>query len=179
MAGHSRSGLSPRVRGSPPLSYRRQCRLRSIPTCAGQPPHSSPFSSVMPVYPHVCGAAEYVERIDMIANGLSPRVRGSRRYLTAFRQPLRSIPTCAGQPRQKQSVRNHPKVYPHVCGAATTITTIAKSRRGLSPRVRGSHEPRAPDLMPHGSIPTCAGQPIRLPLFLPLTWVYPRVCGAA
>ena len=50
---------------------------------------------------------------------------------------------------------------------------------GLSPRVRGSLEPRLKEFMRLRSIPACAGQPRRL--YRELKWreVYPRVCGAA
>ena len=53
--------------------------------------------------------------------GLSPRVRGSHADDTALRRLIL-------------------KVYPHVCGAASTKTQIRVDdvQKGLSPRVRGS-----------------------------------------
>ena len=48
---------------------------------------------------------------------------------------------------------------------------------GLSPRVRGNPCPGSPFSPPIGSIPACAGEPIRAPLVLLRMRVYPRVCG--
>jgi len=49
---------------------------------------------------------------------------------------------------------------------------------GLSPRVRGHRPPPRPAGCNPGSIPACAGPPLR-PHDLRHTWmVYPRVCGA-
>ena len=51
-------GLSPRVRGSRGLPWRKRWESRSIPACAGQPKTSRPTSQVTKVYPRVCGAAK-------------------------------------------------------------------------------------------------------------------------
>ena len=51
-------GLSPRVWGSPYSLVVLAVRLRSIPTCVGQPPAQPYAPCTRPVYPHVCGAAK-------------------------------------------------------------------------------------------------------------------------
>ena len=60
----------------------------------------------------------------------------------------------------------------------TSLCPVAPES-GLSPRVRGSlgdiQHPPAHD----GSIPACAGEPIRNSKASYLIWVYPRVCGGA
>ena len=71
-------GLSPRVRGNR-VGVRSAIRGdRSIPACAGEPPHVSLFCGVQRVYPRVCGGTHtsFPPRYRMI--GLSPRVRGNR-----------------------------------------------------------------------------------------------------
>ena len=48
---------------------------------------------------------------------------------------------------------------------------------GLSPRVRGNRSCDPKELWREGSIPACAGEPMRQDLKLPQHKVYPRVCG--
>ena len=75
------TGLSPRVWGSPIELVYKQGRYGSIPTCVGQPCLAAILFSHWQVYPHVCGAA--VCRLNQLvsAQGLSPRVWGSRLLL--------------------------------------------------------------------------------------------------
>ena len=149
------NGLSPRVRGSHDEISGTGWKYRSIPTCAGQPVHCNRHADRVEVYPHVCGAADISSSFDEPPIGLSPRVRGSRVIApTSPMATMRSIPTCAGQPRHTMSL----PVYPHVCGAAKYALSFSSS--GLSPRVRGS--------------------PILCSTCNPMArWVYPHVCGAA
>ena len=51
--------------------------------------------------------------------------------------------------------------------------------RGLSPRVRGSPQPRCLYDCSRGSIPACAGKPQRSARSSSGRRVYPRVCGEA
>ena len=48
---------------------------------------------------------------------------------------------------------------------------------GLSPRVRGNLRESLTPVLPHGSIPACAGEPGLPPFRRGGSWVYPRVCG--
>ena len=91
-------GLSPRVRGSLPLTAASVPPMGSIPTCAGQPIGVRLVSNHQRVYPHVCGAAAVLASLVYRCGGLSPRVRGSRPTHTDPNATCRSIPTCAGQP---------------------------------------------------------------------------------
>ena len=74
-------GLSPRVWGNPLDRVGETIRMRSIPTCVGQPLIMSSIKSVLTVYPHVCGATISVLTMIRDGNGLSPRVWGNLRYL--------------------------------------------------------------------------------------------------
>ena len=174
-----RAGLSPRVRGSLLRQYRHRLLVWSIPACAGQP--SPPSSRPCPqrVYPRVCGAAFKDPQLAASAKGLSPRVRGSPGSGIPYRQCLRSIPACAGQPARRKSLSRSPRVYPRVCGAAGGAWQQTPWTWGLSPRVRGSRRRLAADAMDMGSIPACAGQPNHPIHSTRLGTVYPRVCGAA
>ena len=172
-------GLSPRVRGSPLGEHREHRHYGSIPACAGQPSRPSTPEPIRRVYPRVCGAAAQGVAIRVRGGGLSPRVRGSRVNPSVVCLLSRSIPACAGQPRGEGERRMCQRVYPRVCGAASSEREQAEGDGGLSPRVRGSHQSRLSEHDGLWSIPACAGQPpAGVELSVPAT-VYPRVCGAA
>ena len=73
--------------------------------------------------------------------GLSPRVRGNRRQCKGAESRPRSIPACAGEPDYKAHTSSLSEVYPRVCGGTQGGHPGTESRRGLSPRVRGNHNP--------------------------------------
>ena len=58
-----------------------------------------------------------------------------------------------------------------------TLPRAGTLRKGLSPRVRGNLDVEEEAEESIGSIPACAGEPAVFCLALPLTQVYPRVCG--
>ena len=94
----TRSGLSPRVRGSRPYCRDQGGNNRSIPACAGEPSSLVSQRYSGRVYPRVCGGATNRSWPDLRDRGLSPRVRGSL-MTSAFGTGLtRSIPACAGEP---------------------------------------------------------------------------------
>ena len=95
----SRSGLSPRVRGNHERLHVGLLADGSIPACAGEPSPSLWHGFAPGVYPRVCGGTEHRKSILSTTDGLSPRVRGNRRYVTIRRSMLR--------------------VYPRVCGGTT------------------------------------------------------------
>ena len=117
--------------------------------------------SRLSVYPRVCG--------------------GTLATYTPERSDHRSIPACAGEPYSRYDQRNLADgVYPRVCGG--TLATEHKDRTtslstGLSPRVRGNLRQNNLCRVAKGSIPACAGEPMRPVLWTPLPTVYPRVCG--
>ena len=167
------------MRGSQSLRALVRPRGRSIPTCAGQPHSASSCARRRQVYPHVCGAATGKSMQECKAEGLSPRVRGSRNGVSLIATNEGSIPTCAGQPSMLFAPASASWVYPHVCGAAISDTQSHVTSRGLSPRVRGSRAAQVPRNTHWRSIPTCAGQPCCPSGSQPAHGVYPHVCGAA
>ena len=117
-SGHANaaSGLSPRVRGN-----RRDCRrwakwAGSIPACAGEPRALTDAHIGGKVYPRVCGGTVSTGTGKPTRPGLSPRVRGNPGKMATAAGATRSIPACAGEPRQRV-LRSHTEwVYPRVCG---------------------------------------------------------------
>ena len=71
-----------------------------------------------------------------------------------------------------------PTVYPRECGATGCRVPPGHKLVGLSPRVRGNPKAAASVVVPFGSIPASAGQPVPISETYRLTPVYPRECGA-
>ena len=69
------------------------------------------------------------------------------------------------------------RVYPRVCGGTAAKNLTGEMASGLSPRVRGNRADPAGAPGLHRSIPACAGEPRCPGSRLPVTTVYPRVCG--
>ena len=155
------SGLSPRVRGNPRHDYAGVAPFRSIPACAGQPLGIGVGRGKYRVYPRVCGATESRYRPAWLSGGLSPRVRGNLLLDFDGLFLFRSIPACAGQPSRRRSASDWSEVYPRVCGATPERDKAANCIAGLSPRVRGNHSSFHYLFSKMGSIPACAGQPMR------------------
>ena len=91
-------GLSPRVRGNLCKGPNGRPAIRSIPACAGEPSTLPTLYPPTRVYPRVCGGTPTGLAIRVIAQGLSPRVRGNRRRSIFGLLRARSIPACAGEP---------------------------------------------------------------------------------
>ena len=69
------------------------------------------------------------------------------------------------------------RVYPRVCGGTTAPRWTPMPPQGLSPRVRGNPVVSSPRVRRRGSIPACAGEPMRATPPTGRRKVYPRVCG--
>ena len=169
----------------------------SIPACAGEPsPPTSPPPRT-PVYPRVCGGTQVTPQPLGRPCGLSPRVRGTVRFVGApYPAPglsprvrgnpnaiaitpviSGSIPACAGEPGKRTPRAALFTVYPRVCGGTLAEEVAWESAAGLSPRVRGNLMGGRAGVGSERSIPACAGEPIARRLPLTKEPVYPRVCG--
>ena len=109
--------------------------------------------------------------------GLSPRVRGNLNGVLFCTFNRGSIPACAGEPLATWLRLPSARVYPRVCGGTRASETPASSSSGLSPRVRGNPLEILAREGADGSIPACAGEPIRRACPRGRSRVYPRVCG--
>ena len=152
-------GLSPRVRGNPPVQYPKVVAFRSIPACAGEPCHGTGGVSFRTVYPRVCGGTVQGCVVHIVNRGLSPRVRGNPQIRHPALRHFRSIPACAGEPSIDAISGLTGTVYPRVCGGTVSNSPCLGMMVGLSPRVRGNPRTRCSDERLYGSIPACAGEP--------------------
>ena len=132
------SGLSPRVRGNRVSSSRQPQEGGSIPACAGEPGGQLCNCIAAEVYPRVCGGTNPASNRPPAGTGLSPRVRGNQPDVDYNTQAIRSIPACAGEPRDGASAHCRLAVYPRVCGGTYPQSRRAIAGPGLSPRVRGN-----------------------------------------
>ena len=89
----------------------------------------------------------------------------------------RSIPACAGEPLILHITGRGSQVYPRVCGGTFAGVPDVGNAAGLSPRVRGNPAALANGGNQPGSIPACAGEPVRSRGSGDAGRVYPRVCG--
>ena len=133
-----RCGLSPRARGNPFHSERYLGLSRSIPACAGEPRTRGMRKAGSWVYPRVRGGTTQGGNANDSGLGLSPRARGNPAEVITRRTLLRSIPACAGEPRQERLRFRRVKVYPRVRGGTVTTPSGKQGVRGLSPRARGN-----------------------------------------
>ena len=129
------------------------------------------------VYPRVCGGNGRGKGNNNHFLGLSPRVRGKLRLNFAPCQSAGSIPACAGETQICRDDRSPEGVYPRVCGGNRRSAATRSSRVGLSPRVRGKHQPHPASPPTRRSIPACAGETWLRPDGGGGGGVYPRVCG--
>ncbi len=134
----SETGLSPRVRGNQPTFGEHLENLGSIPACAGEPVCLVCDATRTRVYPRVCGGTNETSRMERHVMGLSPRVRGNRRFRVSSGSLDGSIPACAGEPLPRPRRCAWAGVYPRVCGGTTLEVAPTHSNTGLSPRVRGN-----------------------------------------
>ena len=88
-----------------------------------------------------------------------------------------SIPACAGEPRDPRGAWGVSAVYPRLCGGTQADHSLPLRGRGLSPPVRGNPPTAMARGRSPGSIPACAGEPIRCIRGLRKSKVYPRLCG--
>ncbi len=94
-AGES-CGSSPRTRGTQEIEWRDSCVFGFIPAYAGNTVVSSIILTRSAVHPRVRGEHDAYRRQLGLANGSSPRTRGTRRYLRPRAQIPRFIPAYAG-----------------------------------------------------------------------------------
>ncbi len=159
-------GLSPRVRGNPKRVRHVSTDGRSIPACAGEPTAFHPPPGNGKVYPRVCGGTIRAVIMEEFNDGLSPRVRGNLKTKYEELDWKRSIPACAGEPAVQPVAGLVVEVYPRVCGGTVAAVPYESLEGGLSPRVRGNLRHWKSRKNWTGSIPACAGEPLRLSLRL-------------
>ena len=190
-------GSSPRVRGTQ-IQHASHGRIhRIIPACAGNTGGSGWCSRrrwdhprvcgntllstarLRPKrdHPRVCGEHEVMQGVLKVAQGSSPRVRGTpARYRRRSSRPG-IIPACAGNTSPGVGSPLHDRDHPRVCGEHVPWLKSLLTSRGSSPRVRGTPWPTWATASPTGIIPACAGNTHDLGANRRCRGDHPRVCG--
>ena len=89
-------GSSPRVRGTPKMTYLKPREPGIIPACAGNTYVSLFMPTMARDHPRVCGEHRILFKMSTLDAGSSPRVRGTLRGRRAWRPRAGIIPACAG-----------------------------------------------------------------------------------
>ncbi len=92
----ARAGSSPRMRGTRERSAAQEAPIRFIPAHAGNTADIEAFGVLMPVHPRACGEHELWENSRRPRAGSSPRMRGTRAFISGSFNPRRFIPAHAG-----------------------------------------------------------------------------------
>ena len=170
-------GSSPRVRGT--LRYQRHKGRppRFIPACAGNISCRYGTGTYQSVHPRVCGEHLPADAGEALANGSSPRVRGTSQAARWGCTGRRFIPACAGNicpPVPSNSIMT---VHPRVCGEHLGRLSRPAPTFGSSPRVRGTYKSTVRPCLILRFIPACAGNISSGSRRRDELSVHPRVCG--
>ena len=109
-------GPSPRLRGTLLLEDDEPLEKRSIPALAGNTAYERLSRSPAPVHPRACGEHPWPGRPLDVADGPSPRLRGTRIYVRPEPVVHRSIPALAGNTFWRGPPSRRPAVHPRACG---------------------------------------------------------------
>ena len=168
---------TPRMRGN--RCSRRYVGVHrgSIPAHAGEPGEVAAVCVGHRVYPRACGGTRGGDDLIPPCLGLSPRMRGNLWANSSTTSSPGSIPAHAGEPGCTFWWGPSAGVYPRACGGTLSGAHKSRSRKGLSPRMRGN--PSIWSAVSRGgrSIPAHAGEPPGRCKPAPRDRVYPRACG--
>ncbi len=153
----STSGSSPRMRGTPVIIPVQHPSIRFIPAHAGNTPGKSPGRRPTAVHPRACGEHDLPNSFMAIADGSSPRMRGTRQSPKTPRHGLRFIPAHAGNTHAGLSKGSFPAVHPRACGEHNLLFAKNHVETGSSPRMRGTRVANPFRIFLHRFIPAHAG----------------------
>ena len=138
IAGQSKEGLSPRVRGNQRTGGNRGAIGGPIPASAGEPVTGIGGIEGVKAYPRECGGTSTMLRRLVEPVGLSPRVRGNLCCLRNGEENPGPIPASAGEPTSAPGYNFPEWAYPRECGGTDKVQQLNLLPLGLSPRVRGN-----------------------------------------
>ena len=109
--------------------------------------------------------------------GSSPRMRGTRHHARLETVETGIIPAYAGNTRERHGTVSDRRDHPRVCGEHLPASSGSCTRRGSSPRMRGTPSQTQCAARPSGIIPAYAGNTVTIMKNPSKTWDHPRVCG--
>ena len=170
-------GSSPRGRGTRELFQKSSVHNRFIPAWAGNTPRASTRPRTSPVHPRVGG--EHKSSLQELIKGLgsSPRGRGTQGFDDPENIDRRFIPAWAGNTYVAKSTYGQRPVHPRVGGEHARGEQNSFTRRGSSPRGRGTLDGGTPAARPGRFIPAWAGNTRGQKTASEYASVHPRVGG--
>ena len=165
------------MRGTPCLGSMEVTGTRIIPADAGNTCSRSGPAPRPGDHPRGCGEHQSFQSRLYRFQGSSPRMRGTLDELVAFVQILGIIPADAGNTHAWRLSASAWRDHPRGCGEHFSVVCWTHSRRGSSPRMRGTlidYEDFRPGT---GIIPADAGNTLPWCSLNRAGWDHPRGCG--
>ena len=171
-------GSSPRMRGSRPSALSAASPCGIIPAHAGLTLEEALDLAALRDHPRACGAhAQMIIQLT-IAEGSSPRMRGSLEHIEYGIPYQGIIPAHAGLTMKSTWSRKKRRDHPRACGAHIRSSCTSVNQTGSSPRMRGSQEGPVRAQQVHGIIPAHAGLTCSVCEIALMPKDHPRACGA-
>ena len=171
------TGSSPRVRGTLDLHDCHGAVQGIIPACAGNTVPGPRLPWFRRDHPRVCGEHLDDPQETTLAEGSSPRVRGTPHHRQLHADDAGIIPACAGNTYTIVRAYCDPGDHPRVCGEHLSYVALVLHVLGSSPRVRGTPSRIFDFLWTAGIIPACAGNTPCGRTRRRAVRDHPRVCG--
>ena len=129
------------------------------------------------VHPHACGEHSVRLDSDLINNGSSPRLWGTRWMWGPGSPGVRFIPTPVGNTVAIRDTTLTTAVHPHACGEHNGLAGISPQGSGSSPRLWGTPFIQSRPISERRFIPTPVGNTKKKSLDPGRTSVHPHACG--
>ena len=171
------TGSPPRVRGTVSPGTGMSGSRGITPACAGNRKLRSKMAGSRKDHPRVCGEQACAAASSREARGSPPRVRGTAEQSCFYGVNHRITPACAGNRPPINEPWADQQDHPRVCGEQKSLPTVAASRLGSPPRVRGTAPSTSPSPSAQRITPACAGNRQQLINSKAGRWDHPRVCG--
>ena len=171
------TGSSPRLRGTRPGVGHGDADYRFIPAPAGNTHTPPATAAVVSVHPRACGEHMIDAGYESIADGSSPRLRGTLARMPFDRWRRRFIPAPAGNTTGSRPACCFCTVHPRACGEHGIDPIRYSCPGGSSPRLRGTLVAAHLRLVGLRFIPAPAGNTVLNSTPSTVQPVHPRACG--
>ena len=128
-------------------------------------------------HPRVCGEHSIAHVPWHVAQGSSPRMRGTRPFAFSRQSRVGIIPAYAGNTTGENTFIRPTRDHPRVCGEHLPPARCPHAQTGSSPRMRGTRTPASRESVQNGIIPAYAGNTHVEERTYSSCRDHPRVCG--
>ena len=151
------AGSSPRLRGTHWEGEPNNSVSGIIPALAGNTPACRSPRGDIRDHPRACGEHGLAERVRVLREGSSPRLRGTLSNCVEIGCTIGIIPALAGNTLRQFSPPPIFGDHPRACGEHRQQVSSAWNKSGSSPRLRGTRAPTHASDSARGIIPALAG----------------------